>query len=255
MSKKMEPKSTTLLEIGSKDFYDSIWQNEWFDMERFNPTARHLEHIIVKMLHPLKDVSSLLDVGCGMGVNVKILKRHFPLLKITGTDISPKSLELAQSYVGVSPLIDYKVLNVQAEALKTQYDVVLCSQVLEHIEDDKQAVQNLFKMTGKYLLLTVPGGKFNSTSKLVGHFRHYNKNQLVELVESAGFKVELAYEWGFPFHSIYKFLLDQLPVESQQSIGLGKYGFFKKLISHALFMLFYLNQFDRGANVILLATK
>ena len=99
------------------------------------------------------------------------------------------------------------------------------------------------------------GGKYNSTSKLVGHFRHYSKKQLVDMVSKTELKIVWAYEWGFPFHSLYKYMLDQLPAEKQAQIGLGKYGFTKKLLSHILFGVFYFNRFDRGANVILLAKR
>jgi SAM-dependent methyltransferase len=239
--------------FGSMEYYDNLWTNEWHDMERFNPTARHLERIIVKVLRTLGPIRSLIDVGCGIGVNMKRIHHHFPDLPLTGTDISPSGIELARRYVGQSPQLEYQVLNVETAALPAKYDVVLCSQVLEHIQDDVRALQHLKQMSSKYLLLTVPGGKYNSTSKLVGHYRHYTKKDLVDKVKSCGLEVMWAYEWGFPFHSVYKFLLDRLPPETQKSVGLGKYGWTKRTISNILFSVFYLNRFNRGANVILLA--
>jgi SAM-dependent methyltransferase len=253
MYNEMDAPGTQPATVGSTEFYDSVWENQWFDMERFNPTARHLERIIVNTIKSLDSLKTVADVGCGMGVNVKQIHGRLPDLKIIGTDISPKSLELAKSYVGNSPNVEYGVLNIESHALPQKFDLVICSQVLEHIENDQAAANNLAAMTGKYLLITVPGGRYNSTSKLVGHFRHYNKKQLVNLINATGLEILWAYEWGFPFHSIYKFLLDQLPVESQKSIGLGRYGFFKRMVSHILFGLFYLNRFNYGANVILLA--
>ena len=41
----------------------------------------------------------LLDVGSGMGVNLKYISEKFPNIKLSGTDISFKSLELSKNYV------------------------------------------------------------------------------------------------------------------------------------------------------------
>jgi 2-polyprenyl-3-methyl-5-hydroxy-6-metoxy-1,4-benzoquinol methylase len=63
------------------EFYDQIWQNDWYDMERFNPTARHLQRIILRMVTACQPISSLLDVGCGIGFNLKKLSRRSHGLK------------------------------------------------------------------------------------------------------------------------------------------------------------------------------
>lgn len=105
------------------------------------------------------------------------------------------------------------------------------------------------------MIITVPGGAYNSTSKLVGHYRHYNQDALVKMVKSCGFSVLYVREWGFPFHSLYKLMLDILPTESKVKIGLGKYGFLKRGISHVLYFIFFGNLFNKGANIILLAEK
>lgn len=237
------------------EFYDHLWKEEWQDMERLNPTARHLERMIVKLIHQTEGVRSLVDVGCGMGVNVKRIRKHFPDLFITGTDLSPNILRIAENYVGADPKTKYRPFDLGKDRLEEEFDLVLCSQVLEHIEDDRMAIQNLARMCKRYLLITVPAGKFNSTSTLNGHFRHYQLNDLTKKVVEANFEILYVRQWGFPFHSIYKSLLDFLPIESQKKVGLGKYGPLKKLITHILFTLFYANVFDRGDNIILLAQK
>src|SRR4051812_38754263 len=100
-------------EFGSMEYYDNLWANDWHDMERYNPTARHLERIIVKVIKTLGPVRSLIDVGCGIGVNMKRIRSHFPELPLAGTDISPKGIEMARRYVGQSPTIEYHVLDVE----------------------------------------------------------------------------------------------------------------------------------------------
>jgi SAM-dependent methyltransferase len=237
------------------EFYEDLWMVDWIDMERFNPTARHLKRIIVALIRGAMPVESLLDAGCGMGVNVRDLRRKFPHLRITGTDLSERILGLAREYVGPDPMIEFASLDLGQASLDRQFDLILCNQVLEHVEDDRRAIRNLAQMTRRWLLITVPGGAYNSTSKLVGHFRHYSRNDICRKVEEAGLKVVFQREWGFPFHSIYKWALGSMPIARQKAIGLGKYTFLKRRLSDLVYLAFCANVFDKGANVIVLAEK
>lgn len=236
-----------------ESLYDEMWQNDWGDMERFNPTARHLERKIIDFIQKLR-VKSVIDVGCGMGVNLKPLSLKFKKIKLAGTDISKKSIEMARKYVG-DKKIDYYPLDISKKTLKKKFDLVLCSQVLEHIPNDVSSIKNMASMTSKYLLITVPSGDYNSTSKLVGHVRHYSKEELISKVKLSGLKVSYVEEWGFPMHTIYKKALNILPENKKKQIGLGRYSASKKLLSDLLFYLFYLNMFNKGHNIILLAEK
>ena len=240
---------------GNIDFYNEIWTKDWQDMERLNPTARHLETMIVKIIKRLNPIDSILDIGCGIGVNIKRIQRDFPKIRILGTDLSGEILELARNYVGPNPLVEYAQLDLGKNKLEAQFDLILCSQVLEHIDDDSSALENMSRMCRRYLLLTVPGGKYNSTSRLVGHFRHYKKEELIKKVTACKFNIIYVREWGFPFHSIYKWALGKLPEEMQRKAGFGRYGIVKKGVASFLYHLFMGNLFDRGANVILLAEK
>jgi ubiquinone/menaquinone biosynthesis C-methylase UbiE len=236
------------------NFYNELWLNEWQDMERYNPTAQHLERIIARLIKPL-NINSLLDVGCGMGVNIKSLNRHFPNLTICGSDLSADILKIAEKYVGKKTNISYTPVDVAKNKINNTFDLVLLNQVLEHIEDDYAAMENIAKMSKKYVLITVPSGEYNSTSKLVGHVRHYTKSRVLDLLHKNNLEIISFREWGFPFSSLYKFFLNLLPEKSKKKIGLGKYGFFKKAISFILYLIFFGNIFNRGQNIIVLAKK
>lgn len=246
------------MKFGAKtnvEFYEDLWLVDWADMERFNPTARHLKRIIVELIRGVMPIESLLDAGCGIGVNVRDLRLKFPGLRITGADLSERILDQARRYVGPDPMIDFASLDLGQTSLDRQFDLILCNQVLEHLEDDRRAISNLVQMARRWVLITVPGGAYNSTSRLVGHFRHYSRDDICRKVEEAGLDIVFQREWGFPFHSLYKWALGSMTVEAQKAIGLGKYGFLKRRLSDLVYLAFCANCFDRGANVILLAKK
>ncbi|RJP19209.1 MAG: glycosyltransferase [Candidatus Omnitrophota bacterium] len=84
-------------------------------------------------------------------------------------------------------------------------DTVICLNVLEHIEDDLNALKNMraLLVPGGRLLLLVPCIKALYGSLDIGleHFRRYSRNELIERVRQAGFEIDDAFffnMWGVP---------------------------------------------------------
>ena len=228
---------------------------EWHDMEVYNPTARHLQRLIGQALAGVAQFDSLLDVGCGAGINLKAIRAQFPRAKLFGTDLSPNIAHLARQFVGEDSNVAFDVLDIAKDRLPRQFDVVLCNQVLEHVEDDRAAVQNLAAMCERHMVITVPAGRYNSTSRIVGHYRHYSRDSLVRLVRHTDFRITSVRAWGFPIHSVYKAVLGALPASMQKRVGFGKYGTGKRLLSNAIYLAYFANQIDAGANLVLVAER
>jgi len=237
------------------DYYNHLWINEWQDMERLNPTSRHFQNLINNLIVRHEPVRTLLDVGCGMGMNVAALRRALPGAHVTGADLSDEILQIARDYVGPDDKVDFEVLDIANGSLPRTFDLVLCNQVLEHVEDDRAALRNLVALSERWVLITVPGGYVNSTSRLNGHHRHYSRRMLLDLTRGLDLRIHYVRNWGFPFHSLYKFALGSLPLAMQKKVGLGKYGLGKKILAETLFLMFYGNVLPWGENVILLAEK
>ena len=73
---------------------------------------------------------------------------------------------------------------------KEKFSIVLCSEVLEHVADDRLALSELFRVLKPHgaLVLTVPVHAYfwGGDDEFVGHHRRYNVDSLKELVEGAG---------------------------------------------------------------------
>lgn len=95
----------------------------------------------------------LLDIGCGGGV----LAEEFAVMgcRVTGIDISPRSIEIARMHAVRAGLsIDYQVgSGTQLSFEWESFDAVSCCDVLEHIHDWKQVIAE----AGRVLK---PGGLF-----------------------------------------------------------------------------------------------
>ena len=227
--------------------YEAIWKTTWGDVQTYGPFHRHLRRIIKEMIRALK-FQSVLDVGCGAGSLLAEIKSEFPHIKPMGVDVSSSAIELARRRM---PDGDFRILDIAQTSLDTTFDLVVCSEVLEHIPDDIAAMENLGKMTKKYLLVSTPQGRMRAFEKQIGHVRNYAPGDLVRKLESIGLKAMSVVEWGFPFYSpLYRDLL-----EFTDSKGTtGQFGPVRKAISLIIYCLFMLNSHKRGDELFVLAT-
>jgi SAM-dependent methyltransferase len=234
------------MEAISTDEYDAGWESKWDDMKQYGPFSRHIRRILKDMVRPL-DIESILDVGCGQGSLLAELKLEFPYMEPYGVDISKTGVELARKRV---PDGKFWVMDIARDALNKRCDLVICSEVLEHIPDDITAIRNLKQMTGKYLVISTPQGKMREFERQVGHVRNYARGELVNKLEENGFAVISVIEWGFPFYSpLYRDFLGLIGSRGTT----GEFGSLRKLLAGFLYFLFMLNSSKRGDEIFVLA--
>jgi SAM-dependent methyltransferase len=218
-------------------------------MKKFGPFSRHLRRLILELVRSLK-FFSILDVGCGQGELLKLISTEFPGITLTGLDFSSKAIDLARANV---PDAEFYQLDLAHKRLDTQFDLVICSEVLEHIVDDVSAIENLAQMTRKYLLVTSPQGRMRKIEiSEYGHVRNYRYGELRRKIESSGLTPRKIVEWGFPFYSpLYRDILNLIHSHGTT----GQYGSGRKLLATLIYRIFFLNSSQRGDELLILAEK
>ncbi|MEQ8171950.1 MAG: class I SAM-dependent methyltransferase [Candidatus Eremiobacterota bacterium] len=226
---------------------------QWDDAHRYSPAPRHRRNIILDIIKKL-DFSSCLDAGCAQPYLFEYLSHMNK--ELYGCDISDEVINSNSKYFTNAQFIKLDI-SKETYPKNKKFDLVITSEVLEHIEDWKSAIKNLTKMVDKYLLITVPSGKLHKIDKIVGHIRHYQGQELIAEIERYGFKIILRKYWGFPIHTFYKYAINIIAPETiYDNFAKKKYGFMKKAISYILYYLFYINNFfNSGAQLILLAQR
>lgn len=142
----------------------------------------------------------VLEMGCGAGTMChEMAKLGF---ECTGIETSPGAQTLASQILsGVSGA----TLLSEIPAEKT-YDYLMSFEVLEHIEDDLQALKHWLShlRPGGQVLLSVPAHsrKWDVTDVAAGHYRRYDRQDLQKLIEDSGLhSIEIS-TYGFPASSL-----------------------------------------------------
>lgn len=228
--------------------YDQGWENRWDDMRKYGPTARHMRRIVSSMLGGI-DYDTVLDVGCGQGALLSTLMPLKPAARYHGADFSAKGVEMAARRM---PEVEFLLLDVEKTHLDRRFDLVVCTDVVEHIADDTAAFRNLAAMTGGHLLISTVQGRMRDFEKSVGHYRNYKHGELQAKIEAAGLELVRVVQWGFPFFSpLHRDLLAATGAHGTE----GEFGPTRRVISEMLYQLFRLNSWDRGDYIFVLARR
>jgi len=135
----------------------------------------------------------ILSVGTGTGGELKVLNNFGEIWVL---DLNKKALDLIPKELYKQK----KVGDVQKLPFpKEFFDVVIASDIIEHVENDKKAIKEVRRVLkkGGALIFTVPAHQFlfSSHDKALGHKKRYSKKQLKDLTKAFNL-TKLGY-WNF----------------------------------------------------------
>jgi SAM-dependent methyltransferase len=183
------------------------------------------EIILDTLKRHVSDLSGkrMLEIGCGNGNILRYLKERTEL-QLTGGDLFMEGLRFCRGQADI-PLYQ---MNATSLPFHNYFDIIGMFDVLEHIEDDEQVLQECRKALNEKgrLVLTVPAcpslwGPFDELSH---HQRRYSRRALREKLERAGFAIERSPHFMFflfPFVYTVRFLkrrLSRTEVDSPDQI-------------------------------------
>lgn len=143
----------------------------------------------------------VLEVGCGVG-NVTNLLQDREL--VVGIDVEPECINERRRKFS-APTIISECLDVQDSAFlaleKYGFDSIVCMNVLEHVGDDRKALEHMHSILqpeGRVILI-IPAFEslYGPIDSNLGHFRRYSKRRIRELTESLGFDMIVGHYMNF----------------------------------------------------------
>lgn len=172
-------------------------QNKVITKENF--TYKEIISVLNNIL-PLLVRRKVLDIGCGSGsLTFYIAKQGF---KVLGLDISQRAVKSCKSnarLLNLAKKTHFEVANFPEEFPKGKFDLVICSEIIEHIKNDNECLLKIHNLLSKNGILIISAPSSNSLlykvgllkefDKKVGHVRRYTIENLIDKLQNNSFRV------------------------------------------------------------------
>jgi len=150
---------------------------------------------------------SVADVGCAEGYVLERLQRH-PQMVCAGADVDLAALQRGRQEDPRPRLQQMSVYNIAYPS--QSFEMVLCLEVLEHLNDPARALAELKRVSRRYVLLSVPHEPFFQMANLLRgknlsrlgndpeHVNHWSQRGFAQFLRESGLTL-LALEAPFPW--------------------------------------------------------
>lgn len=187
-------------EEGLKEYYERDAElADYTNLDEMNYQLERRRTEVIMHLLDLENATSLIDIGCGEGLQLLYFHNKFPHINLTGIDISEKRIERAKKKV---PSANIRVTSATREGLGFDgkiFDRAICSEVLEHVPQPQKVLINTYKVlkSGGLFVVSVPYrekirwfqcmncGKLTTT----GHINSFDEVKISSMLKDAGFTV------------------------------------------------------------------
>lgn len=198
-----------------------------------------------------KNIENVLDLGSGFGGMFPYLSKYG---KVSAMELDEEARVFCQNR-GYN-----QTFATSEEAFSEEnFSLVGMFDVLEHVEDDKKIVGEIFKniTSGGHIVITVPAYNWLWSVHDVEHhhYRRYTAKHLKKILSEAGFVIEYSSYWNFClFFPIA--ILRLLGFGGGESLGKPSFydKFFKKIISIESFFIPKVS-FPFGTGIVVIASK
>jgi hypothetical protein len=139
--------------------------------------------------------NTIAEVGCGAGGIIYTLANKYPGIQFKGYELSPQAYQLCCSKPELDNLEFY---NTDIIGQDEDFDLILCVDVFEHVEDCFEFIRSLKKIS-QNIIFHIPldlsvqkllrGYPLIRARRQLGHIHYFTKDLAVDLLEDCGCKV------------------------------------------------------------------
>lgn len=142
------------------------------------------------------------EIGPGTGDVSLYLSRRFPLASGLLIDFSQASTDLLQRRVAGANRLTIQSCDFMQLDVTDSFDLVVACEVFEHLPDDVAglcAVRDMLRPGGRFLF-SAPAfmRKWQHADEYAGHYRRYEREEIVSKFSACGLRIEALLCYGFP---------------------------------------------------------
>ncbi len=156
----------------------------------FRARNRVIAAVAARLVARLASGFRVLEVGCGAGNVLRVLETTCRGGLLTGMDLFGEGLAHARRRTRC-PLV---AADLRRPPFRCGFDLIGAFDVIEHLEDDREALADLRRLLnpGGRLLVTVPAHRslWSYFDEAAHHARRYEAAELEEKLTAAGYRVE-----------------------------------------------------------------
>ena len=104
------------------------------------------------------DINNVLDAGCGEGFVLSEFRKRNIGKQLEGLDYSEDALEIGNELFPYLTLKQGDIYSLPYE--DNSFDLVICTEVLEHLERPEDVINEIRRVSKKYCLFSVPNEPF-----------------------------------------------------------------------------------------------
>jgi SAM-dependent methyltransferase len=201
------------------------------------------------------------EIGCGTGYVLRAVEQALPDAEIVGTELFVEGLKFASQRCKRAKLVQ---LDARKIPWRNQFDVVGVFDVLEHIEDDKGVLGQIYDslVRGGGVLITVPQHQWlwSPVDEAACHVRRYSAKELENKVRAAGFEILRSSSFVsllLPMMVAARLASRKPASDAAAELRINKYfnWIFRKIMSVEFNLIGYGVNFTLGGSRLLIARK
>lgn len=145
--------------INSPEYWNSRFETNDWEEAKGKEQSGYFAKTAMAMLPEwfIRDAAkyeySICDLGCAEGDAIPFLKKSFPSSEIVGADISEKAIEKARSKYEYA---DFRTADLLHNESNITWDIVFCSNVIEHFPVFKETLKKICRFAGIYTIVMCP---------------------------------------------------------------------------------------------------
>lgn len=154
-----------------EDFWAGEFGNRYINRNISKEILASNLHFFSRALSQAGKLTSCIEFGSNIGMNLEALKLLYPAIAIKAIEINKKAIEILSKLIGIENVYECSILDYEVHE---KFDLALIKGVLIHINPSKLSLvyEKLYKSTNKYILI---GEYYNPTPMTIKYRGHNNR--------------------------------------------------------------------------------